>query len=328
MKTFYGIIVAFFTLLLFAVFAYTEKSEICKQSLFLGMAENGDFKRELIEAKLKGVEKNVLKLLSDEDVRKCAIDSNEESCAIALKRLQDAAESNLDYMQVRLLDKLGMERIRIDRQDENGFVSIIPESQLQDKSNRYYTQEVKRLREGSVWVSPLDLNIEHGKLDIPYRPVIRVGSPLYQNGEYQGYVIINVFMKSLLNKISESKIYDVYLVDSEGYFILHPQAQNCWSRYGTDKHSIYTLFEKDIRFMAENAVVPTEDVHTLSYVLPFHIGTQMLRLVLTSKENTLKEIRHSVISSLAASGITTLAIVILLLIAINILRKNKNSEGR
>ena len=65
--------------------------------------------------------------------------------------------------QVRFLDANAQEVVRIDRRD--GHLVIVPEGELQDKSDRYYVHEGLSHEAGQVYVSPLDLNVEHGQAD-------------------------------------------------------------------------------------------------------------------------------------------------------------------
>ena len=50
-------------------------------------------------------------------------------------------------------------------------------------------------RLGRVFVSPLDLNIERGEIEVPYKPVIRYATPVFdKENKAKGIVITNVFV--------------------------------------------------------------------------------------------------------------------------------------
>jgi len=107
------------------------------------------------------------------------------------------------YDQIRLLDLSGKEFIRINLNE--GQPSRAPRKQLQNKSNRYYFKEIVSLSEGEVFISPLDLNVEHGVIEQPLKPMIRLGAPLYnQQGKKSGILLLNYLAQNLLNKLSKS----------------------------------------------------------------------------------------------------------------------------
>lgn len=73
--------------------------------------------------------------------------------------------------QIRYLDSLGREQVRVERR--GGEVVAIAEPQLQDKAKRYYFLDAMALAPGQIYLSPLDLNVEYGVLDRPYRAMMR-----------------------------------------------------------------------------------------------------------------------------------------------------------
>lgn len=123
--------------------------------------------------------------------------------------------------QVRFLDQRGMEQIRVDRQGD--AVTITPQRELQDKSDRYYFHETMARGVGSVYVSPLDLNIERGVVEEPQRPVIRIAAPVGLPGKHPyGLVIINLHADAVLGPIQEmadARGGDAYLFDAAGHYV-------------------------------------------------------------------------------------------------------------
>jgi len=131
------------------------------------------------------------------------------------------------YAQIRFLDAEGMERIRI---DEGG--RVIAGSELQNKSSRYYVQEGFSLQPGSVYISPLDLNVERGQVERPFRPMIRFVMPIDLEGRARdGLVIINYQADDLLNRLGELQSMegaDVEILNADGYWLLHPDTDLEW----------------------------------------------------------------------------------------------------
>ena len=115
----------------------------------------------------------------------------------------EVARTTARYDQVRYLDERGREIIRVNFND--GRPSVVPRGQLQDKSGRYFFRDTFKLKRGEVFVSPLDLNIEHDRLEIPYKPMIRFGTPVFDSaGRKRGIVLLNYFGEDLLQHFRDA----------------------------------------------------------------------------------------------------------------------------
>ncbi|NPA66281.1 MAG: diguanylate cyclase [Epsilonproteobacteria bacterium] len=155
-------------------------------------------------------------------------------------------------MQLRLLDKNGKELIRTNRNLSYAYPYLTTSNKLQNKKNRYYFKKIFSLKKGEVWLSNLDLNIEHNKIEKPLKPVIRMGTPIYnKHNKKIGILIINVFMDQLLNALRSTRLYNIYIIDKDGYFILHPNPEYNWSKYLHPEISVKTFF-KDYRYILQN----------------------------------------------------------------------------
>ena len=123
--------------------------------------------------------------------------------------------------QIRYLDIGGREVVRVDRQDER--LLIVPESELQDKSDRYYVHETLTVAPGDIYVSPLDLNIERGEPEYPEKPVIRFGTPIAGvDGKLQGMLIVNLHAGIVLDQVrqmAEARGGNVYLFSRSGFYL-------------------------------------------------------------------------------------------------------------
>lgn len=123
--------------------------------------------------------------------------------------------------QIRLLDRSGLERIRVDRVGQ-GTRSTAPEL-LQNKSDRYYFQEAIRRSPGQLYVSPLDLNVEFGRTETPERPVIRFATTFDSpSGGGRQLLIINLHADVLLGQIqqmADSRDGSALLFDRAGHFM-------------------------------------------------------------------------------------------------------------
>jgi len=134
-----------------------------------------------------------------------------------------------DYDQIRFLNIDGQEVVRVDY--NNGIPAIIPRSKLQNKSNRYYFKETLKQLPGQVYISPLDLNMEHGKIEIPHKPMIRIGTNVYHNTEKKGMVLVNYYGEKILTRIknlfSESNS-EYMMLNKDGFWLLSKSDSDLW----------------------------------------------------------------------------------------------------
>ncbi|MDH5749879.1 MAG: ATP-binding protein [Rhodospirillales bacterium] len=134
------------------------------------------------------------------------------------------------YDQIRLFNESGKELIRVNFND--GKAEVVPEDQLQDKSDRYYFKHSIAADQGTVFISPMDLNIEHGEIEKPFKPIIRFGIPVYDSGNNKkGVLVINYLGSILLSRLKEAlaqSIGDPMLLNSEGYWLQGPRAEDEW----------------------------------------------------------------------------------------------------
>ena len=123
--------------------------------------------------------------------------------------------------QIRLLTADGNEWVRVDRKPDG--VHVVPREALQPKGDRYYFRDAMEIGVGQIYVSPLDLNVEFGKIEKPERPVIRVATPVAApSGAKLGVLIINLHADILLEQIQQmanARRGTAYLLDSQGHFV-------------------------------------------------------------------------------------------------------------
>lgn len=135
------------------------------------------------------------------------------------------------FNQIRFLDVQGQEVVRVDSNHQQAYA--IPEDQLQNKKDRYYFQDAMALKAGEVFISPLDLNVENNKIEIPYNPMIRFAMPVFnQSGEKRGIVIVNLFGEMMLNRyrtiMNSQTDNQSMLVDQDGNWLVAPDPKLEW----------------------------------------------------------------------------------------------------
>jgi len=123
--------------------------------------------------------------------------------------------------QVRLIAADGREWVRVDRRPDG--VHVVPTSELQSKADRYYFRDAIRMVPGQIYVSPLDLNVEFGKVEQPARPVIRFATPVAgPDGRTFGLLVINLRAEIVLEQIRQmasARNATAYLFDNQRQFV-------------------------------------------------------------------------------------------------------------
>lgn len=148
--------------------------------------------------------------------------SGDQSARAALEReYAGFARSKPLYDQIRFLDKTGQEVVRVNRNDLD--VEIVPQAELQSKADRYYVRDTLALRVGEVFVSPLDLNVERGQIELPPKPVIRLVTPVVDPADVRrGLLVLNYAGSRLFGKLRElagSSRGELLLINMQGEYL-------------------------------------------------------------------------------------------------------------
>lgn len=103
------------------------------------------------------------------------------------------------YDQIRWMNNSGKEEIRVNY--NRGNPAIVPYEKLQNKGGRYYFKDAIKLDKGEFFISPLDLNIEKGKIEQPLKPMIRIGTPIFDdNSQKKGVLLLNYLGENMLSE--------------------------------------------------------------------------------------------------------------------------------
>lgn len=176
------------------------------------------------------------------------------------------------YDQIRFIDKNGDEKIRINYSNEGA--TIVDKSKLQNKKDRYYFYETVKLEKGQIYISKLDLNIENGVVEIPYKPMMRFSSPVYdKDGQFIGIIVLNYIAKNLIEefrKIGEYNEGKMYLLNSNGYWISSYNSEDEWGFMFEEKENVRfnlrfpdeweRIIKNESSIITENGLFTSSDV--------------------------------------------------------------------
>ncbi|MEW8626826.1 MAG: hypothetical protein AB2551_13805 [Candidatus Thiodiazotropha sp.] len=184
-------------------------------------------------------------LASNQDIAKAVLYYDES----VLNRLAAdwelfVAEKRL-YDQVRLLDLTGQERLRVDLTPHGA--SRITADQLQNKSSRYYFQQGATMDAGAIYASPIDLNMEQGKVEIPYKPMIRLVTPLDVDGEIKAVLVVNVLASHIFGDLERHARLvhgGLLMLDGSGNYLRGFNRKQEWNFMFPEPSRVYPQFSE------------------------------------------------------------------------------------
>jgi len=150
------------------------------------------------------------------------------------------------YKQIRFIgvaDK-GREILRAERNQK--IVVIDNRKRLQQKKHRYYMTDTLKLKEGEIYFSKVDLNREHGKIELPHTLTIRIATPIYDETSNKpfGIVIINADFNKIAEGFDQKKMNGNYFIANRNgeYLLNHDPKKEYQFEFGRS-YRIYDDFK-------------------------------------------------------------------------------------
>lgn len=184
-----------------------------------------------IERSLAGSIRNLMYLASDPELMQTSDKPH------VVGKLQKLAASYIrfsaahpTYLKIRWIDEHGMELLVV--KNIEGQISLLDKTELENKQDRYYFMEGLSLKKGESYVSPLDLDVEKGKIVEPYLPVIRIATPVVDNQQHQhGILVITLNARDLLVRLhtnTHDSGLETMLLNKEGYWLKGTNPDEEW----------------------------------------------------------------------------------------------------
>ncbi|VXD22082.1 methyl-accepting chemotaxis protein [Planktothrix paucivesiculata] len=136
------------------------------------------------------------------------------------------------YDQLRYIDEKGNELVRVRAMNNQAVVT--PLNQLRNVSSTAYFPKTIGLKSGEIYVSEINLSRDNGQIEIPYKPIIRYATPVYnQAGEKRGILIANILVERLFeladnSALNEQMQQQFSAINQDGYYLRHPVADRQW----------------------------------------------------------------------------------------------------
>ncbi len=253
------------------------------------------------------------------------------------------------HYQLRYIDEGGNEIIRTEFDESN--YKIVSKDNLQNKKHRPYFTKTINLGEGEIYISPLDLNIENGKIENrgaeknpEYIPTIRSATPVFnKKGVSKGIILFNIYANYFLEDIRRAQRdgENVFLVDEEGYYLAHPDRKKEFGfmfRKNDTLYNDYPEVSKEVLLDVERRRFESDNfIFSFRYLCPttgdWNVGKNLknvpgenfedpyswILVTISEKDeinNTLSQLKKSYLYFLLFSGITVLIILILIFILV------------
>ncbi len=230
-------------------------------------------------------------------------------------RLSDSLGAFPDLLQARVLDLDGQERVRFDRLDGRPHRAY----RLQNKSHRYYFAAARRRPAGQVYVSRLDLNMEHGRVQEPWLPVVRFAAPIPDaEGTPAALLVLNRDARPLLAEVARWRARSpgqLWLVDAAGDLLSHPDPQQSFRVQRGAHPALAALAPAHVDWVrgATRAEVRRADGEVVA-VAPLQVFDGVPRVVVVEHEGEVLLSRASAFIplaiALAAAGVAGLALLV------------------
>lgn len=192
-------------------------------------------------------------------------DANEQRLLALAAEWEIFAAVKRRYDQIRWVDGKGMERLRVNL-TPNGAIRV-GEEELQDKSARYYFNDAMVLKPGQIYTSPIDLNVENGVIERPFKPMLRVAVPVSDSrGRQRGLLLVNVLAKYILDDLARHaslRQSHMLLLDRTGYYLRGFENDQAWGfmlkRDGDTYHRFDKAYPRVWREMVRNGSGRVDD---------------------------------------------------------------------
>lgn len=161
--------------------------------------------------------------------------NSEEQSANAMAQIGVSIPS---ISQIRWIDKSGDETFRINF--KNGAATTVPNEQLQNKSARYFVQDALTSAPDDVSLSDIDLNIENGKLEVPYVPTVRSIINFTEHANGEGLFVVNFSLDAMLEELRalSSSQHKLFIAKDSGSWLLHEDKAIEWGRELGTEHRV------------------------------------------------------------------------------------------
>ena len=221
---------------LFAYVQYTHNIKLIKKNETLQL----DLVKKSLVRDLTNILPDIEILVNERHVQQYINKPSEPARKLVEEEITSFSRNKRIYRQIRFIGIDGMEIIRVDY--VNNQPVVIDKDKLRNKKDRYYFKDSIRHSRSELYISPLDLDIEDGKIVQPFVPTIRFAMPVYDDSnKLHGIIVLNYKAENLLHN------FDEMLTDSYGHIALLNE-DGYWLRSHKKEREWAFMFNKEVTF--------------------------------------------------------------------------------
>ncbi|MBI9091611.1 MAG: hypothetical protein JEZ12_20570 [Desulfobacterium sp.] len=220
----------------YGLYTNHKKNEL---SLLKNNAENRLLRhKDILDEFSKNIINDLKIILNHNDLQDLIQSNHDKSSMDFVHDLIQIETIERTYDQIRYIDENGMEKIRVNFND--GHPGSVEKKRLQNKKDRYYFKDTFKLNKNQIFISPMDLNIENGMIEVPIKPMIRIGSPVFdKDGIKKGILIVNYLSETLLNSLEDkTSSSSIMMLNRNGYFLKGMKKDHDWGFMYQNKSQI------------------------------------------------------------------------------------------
>jgi len=164
--------------------------------------------------------------------------TNKSNIADVQERLRMVLEGSRYVRELVYIDNSGHEKIHVRKLRGTQKIKVSCLSEL-DKSTKYYTREVLKLKAGELWGSSKDSKFRYS-IPVSLDPIIRMAIRL-QNG----FIMISVSPQDLFESIKGTSGYNIFLIRNDGTLLFNNRLNGGAGGLCTDQSTPKDLFGED-----------------------------------------------------------------------------------
>lgn len=233
-------IAALIALVMVYLFAQNRINERALRELEAMQAVTGQ--AEIIDTEITSIVSDVLYLANQNALKSYVSGATAEGRAHLEEDYRLFISRKGIYDQVRYLDEFGMEVVRVNYRPESPEIVLAEE--LQNKADRYYFQEAMRLNRDEVYISPFDLNVEQGQVELPLKPMMRFATPVFdQQQRRMGVLVLNYLGDRPILRIEELSarvLGTLILINEDGFWLDGKKVDGEWEFLLKSDHTFGT----------------------------------------------------------------------------------------
>jgi PAS domain S-box-containing protein len=161
--------------------------------------------------------------------------------------------NNTEYLQIRYIGLNGKEIVRVQINEFNE-IEVVSDNLLQNKADELYVIKTLEMPSEQVYFSNVSLNREHGVVQVPYQPVLRLAAPvLTDDNQVKGIIVINLATEKLFHDIKLiNQGTSQFMVDENGNYILHTLVEKTFAKDKGLDHNFHKDYPQLASFSHKN----------------------------------------------------------------------------